>query len=127
MPAYLRDAEQFLTAPRRFARLQAGIVCPPLPGRAAMNPATIRKPAVAGMFYPQEPARLRDTVRQYIEESHVEPAPDQVVAIVVPHAGYIYSGPTAGFAYARIRGKRPRGQIYDDPGRYWVHSAELAV
>lgn len=71
----------------------------------------IRKPAVAGMFYPREPTRLRETVRQYIDESQVEPAPARVVAIVAPHAGYIYSGPTAGYAYARIRGKTPKRAI----------------
>ncbi len=70
-----------------------------------------RKPAVAGQFYPNEPGKLRAMVEGFIEESGVAPAPDSVAAIIAPHAGFIYSGPTAGFAYARIRGKRPRRVI----------------
>lgn len=76
-----------------------------------MDATMVRKPAVAGTFYPQEPERLRETVCQYMEESQVEPSPERVAAIVAPHAGYIYSGPTAGYAYARIRGKTPKRVI----------------
>lgn len=72
-----------------------------------MDSQVYREPAVAGQFYPREPERLRSVVREYMEASKVEAAPEQVEAIVVPHAGYMYSGPTAGFAYARICGKKP--------------------
>lgn len=65
----------------------------------------IRPAYVAGHFYPDNPNDLRDMVRQYIEESGVEPAPGKVLGLITPHAGYIYSGLTAGHAYARIRGK----------------------
>ncbi|MDX9974676.1 MAG: AmmeMemoRadiSam system protein B, partial [FCB group bacterium] len=73
-----------------------------------MNSMLHRNPAVAGQFYPGEPERLRDAVKDYLDRSNVTAAPEQVVAIVSPHAGYIYSGPTAGFAFARVRGKKPR-------------------
>lgn len=66
-----------------------------------------RKPAVAGQFYPGDPDRLREVVRNYIEESGVEPAPGPVRALISPHAGFMYSGATAGHAYARLAGKRP--------------------
>ena len=66
-----------------------------------------RKPAVAFQFYPGEPRELRQLVAGYIDDSGVEPSPESTVAVVAPHAGYIYSGPTAGFAYARIKGKKP--------------------
>jgi hypothetical protein len=72
-----------------------------------MNETNLRKPAVAGQFYPDEPETLRCVTRQYIEDAKVEPAPENVTAIVSPHAGYVYSGPTAGHAFARILGKRP--------------------
>lgn len=68
---------------------------------------TIRHAAVAGQFYPGDAAALRREVEAYLEQSGVEPAPDRVVALVAPHAGYIYSGPTAGHAFARARGKKP--------------------
>jgi AmmeMemoRadiSam system protein B len=76
-----------------------------------MNSMLHRKPAVAGQFYPCEPEHLRESVQQYIDRSEVQAAPERVVAIVSPHAGYIYSGPTAGYAYARVRGKKPRRVI----------------
>ncbi|MFZ4792442.1 MAG: AmmeMemoRadiSam system protein B [Candidatus Competibacteraceae bacterium] len=59
---------------------------------------TIRTPAVAGQFYPADPAQLHIQVRQFL--SQVEP-PDEPPpkAIIVPHAGYMYSGPVAASAY----------------------------
>lgn len=65
-----------------------------------------RNPAVAGQFYPKDPATLLAHVTMYIEQSKVEPAKGKVIAIIAPHAGYIYSGPTAGYSFARIRGKK---------------------
>ncbi|GMU91863.1 MAG: MEMO1 family protein [Candidatus Hydrogenedentota bacterium] len=67
----------------------------------------VRKPAVAGHFYPREPESLRRVVLQHIETASVAAAPDKVETVVSPHAGYMYSGPTAGHAYARVRGKQP--------------------
>jgi AmmeMemoRadiSam system protein B len=62
----------------------------------------IRDPAVAGMFYPADPAELRRMVEELLaaEPAGAGPSPKAVIA---PHAGYIYSGPTAAGAYARIR------------------------
>jgi MEMO1 family protein len=60
-----------------------------------------RSPAVAGMFYPAEPGNLKAMVNEFLEPAKVEHLPS-LKAIIVPHAGYIYSGPTAGVAYAQI-------------------------
>ena len=61
----------------------------------------IREPAVAGQFYPGNASELCATIRRLFEEVQgVEgPAPK---ALIVPHAGYIYSGPVAATAYARL-------------------------
>lgn len=72
---------------------------------------TRRPPAVAGQFYLANPKRLRHAVTGYIDDAGVEPAPERVVAIMAPHAGHEYSGPTAGYAYARVRGKQPKRVI----------------
>lgn len=59
-----------------------------------------RPPAVAGMFYPADPADLRAAVRRYLDEAEGEgPYP---LALIAPHAGYVYSGPVAGSAYALV-------------------------
>ncbi len=67
----------------------------------------IRHPVVAGMFYEAGPQALRESVMRYLEEADLEPDPDRVAAIIAPHAGYLYSGATAGHAFARVRGKQP--------------------
>jgi len=63
----------------------------------------IRSPAVAGTFYPADPVRLRSTVARFLamaeETAQASSAPK---AIIVPHAGYVYSGPVAAHAFARL-------------------------
>lgn len=60
-----------------------------------------RPPAVAGAFYPGDPATLSATVDQLLAEA--EPfSGGQPKALIVPHAGYIYSGATAATAYATL-------------------------
>ena len=46
-----------------------------------------RKPAVAGQFYPASKKELEQTVQWRLDEAHVDPAPEKVVAVIVPHAG----------------------------------------
>lgn len=63
----------------------------------------VRQPAVAGQFYPADPERLRRTVTGFLEEAS---APKRMPkGIIAPHAGYIYSGPIAGSAYAQLVGR----------------------
>ena len=66
---------------------------------------TTRTPAVAGMFYPAHAAELHTQVQNFLNQVQApdEPPPK---AIIVPHAGYIYSGPIAAVAYARLRAAR---------------------
>ncbi len=61
----------------------------------------VREPAVAGYFYPATPGELSETVMAMLreEQSQTDSAPK---ALVVPHAGYVYSGTVAAAAYARL-------------------------
>lgn len=61
---------------------------------------TIRPPAVAGTFYPGQPARLAALVQQLLGEPPVVRRP--VHAVVVPHAGLVYSGACAGRVFGAI-------------------------
>jgi hypothetical protein len=63
---------------------------------------TIRQPAVAGMFYPADPRRLRADVDGYLAAAAADTGPVPK-ALIAPHAGYPYSGPVAAHAYARLR------------------------
>lgn len=62
----------------------------------------VRTPAVAGRFYSENADELSTTVATLLAEVREEklPAPK---ALIVPHAGYLYSGPVAANAYARLR------------------------
>ena len=61
---------------------------------------TVRKPAVAGAFYPADPGLLRSLIERFLAEaSRRGPQPE---GLIVPHAGYVYSGPIAGNAYALL-------------------------
>ena len=65
----------------------------------------IREPAVAGQFYPGNASELRTAIRAFFEAVRVKPGPAPK-ALIVPHAGYIYSGPVAATAYASLRSYR---------------------
>lgn len=76
-----------------------------------------RAPAVAGLFFPGDPARLRAEVRAFLQDGArtlSERRGPEPRAILVPHAGYVYSGPTAGVAFAAVS-KAPRRVILVGP------------
>ena len=65
---------------------------------------TSRPPAVAGMFYPADARELQGLMTQYLKHVAVPGNNDSVPkAIIAPHAGYVYSGPVAASAYARLQ------------------------
>jgi MEMO1 family protein len=74
---------------------------------AAMD--TVRKPAVAGLFYSNDARSLRAQIESLLAQApnSREPVPK---ALIVPHAGYIYSGAIAASAYARVRSARTQIQ-----------------
>jgi MEMO1 family protein len=63
----------------------------------------VRPPAVAGSFYDARPDRLERDVRARLDGAAVSGTPARAFGAVVPHAGYVYSGPVAAAVYARIR------------------------
>jgi hypothetical protein len=76
------------------------------PGNApAADEGPERRPAVAGTFYPSDESQLARDVKEYIGEPPAHPGAT-VIALVAPHAGYQFSGPTAGKAYAWLAGSK---------------------
>jgi MEMO1 family protein len=66
---------------------------------------SVRPPAVAGLFYPDDAEQLREMVSGYLRQAAVA-SPAYAKALIVPHAGYVYSGPIAAAAYARVAAQR---------------------
>ena len=66
-----------------------------------------RRAAVAGTFYTGDPSALAEEVARHLEGGAGEPLADVGVG-VSPHAGYVYSGPTAGVCFAALRHRKPR-------------------
>ena len=60
----------------------------------------VRPPAVAGRFYPSDPFRLREQIRGLLARKDPQGPPPK--AVIAPHAGYVFSGPVAAAAFARL-------------------------
>lgn len=80
---------------------------------------TIRPMAVAGMFYPASESQLREELNLLLdisEEEQLASKPSEnIFGLVAPHAGYVYSGRTAAFAYSRLKGKSFKTVIVISP------------
>ena len=72
-----------------------------------MDAPRVRPPAVAGLFYPADPDELRALLRSCFADA-IAPPPSAPTpsALVVPHAGLVYSGPIAASAYLRLAAER---------------------
>jgi MEMO1 family protein len=75
---------------------------------------------VAGLFYPDEPKELAETVDEYLDAARAR-VPQarlgdrRLVALICPHAGYRYSGPIAASAYSLLRGQAFRRVVVLSP------------
>ena len=67
----------------------------------------IRPSAIAGRWYPSRPEILTWELNQYLDRARMKPPGGKVWGIVVPHAGYYYSGPVAAYAFKCLQGLQP--------------------
>jgi AmmeMemoRadiSam system protein B len=92
----------------------------------------IRPAAVAGMFYPGSRGALARDVQAYLAEAEARPEAKGPLpkVLIVPHAGYVYSGPVAASAYARLaagRGVITRVVLFGPVHRVPVRGLALPV
>jgi AmmeMemoRadiSam system protein B/AmmeMemoRadiSam system protein A len=57
----------------------------------------------AGKWYAADPEKLQAAVEAYVQQANVEPIPGRLLAVIVPHAGYMYSGAVAGFSFRALQ------------------------
>jgi AmmeMemoRadiSam system protein B len=84
----------------------------------------IREPAVAGRFYPRNPAQLEREVRQFVPQGGTAGQKIRALGCMVPHAGYMYSGGVAGAVFARV--ELPASILLLCP-RHYPRGAPLAI
>ncbi len=82
------------------------------------SPTDIRPSPIAGQWYPGDAQKLASSVDNYIRQAKLPPIEGEVLAVVAPHAGHIYSGPVAGYAYAAVRGLKPELVAVVSPMHY---------
>lgn len=67
----------------------------------------IRHSPLAGRWYPADPRKLADAVDGYIQAATLPEIPGEMIALISPHAGHVYSGPVAGYGFSAIKGLQP--------------------
>ncbi len=83
-------------------RLRSILVLLALIVSAACTPQ-VKPPAVAGAFYPADPAELRSTVKDFLDHAGPrQPDEGRMLALITPHAGYAYSGQVAAYGYKNL-------------------------
>lgn len=85
----------------------------------------IRPSPIAGRWYPGEPHRLASSVDAYIQEAKLPDIKGHLIAVIAPHAGHMYSGPVAGYAFGTLRGLQPELVAVISPMHYAYSSPLL--
>ena len=88
--------------PQAFYAVTAVLLCMVLTGQSTA--AGIRPAAVAGQFYPADPEPLKLAVEQFLKQSQ-SGTKENPIAIIVPHAGYFYSGQIGASGYRQVMGR----------------------
>ena len=100
--------------------LAAGAPCAWPPVLAAGDPASaagVREPAVAGLFYPRDPAELAKLIDACLAGARVQPV-GELKALICPHAGYPYSGPVAAWGFKLLEGRHYDTVVVLGPSHY---------
>ena len=94
-----------------------------MPREAESSPpvdaAHIKKPNVAGQFYEADPAALKTHLQRLMQKAAIQPWPSKIVALMVPHAGYPYAGPTAAYGFKAIENQNIKTVILLGPTHYY--------
>lgn len=92
-----------------------------------------REPVVAGRFYQAHPDKLRQQIKECFEHSigvgqKAVPVSGRLIGLISPHAGYMFSGPVASHAFARLREENPLPQTLILLGpKHTHHGARFSI
>lgn len=94
------------------------------PNVAGQNPPKVRQPAVAGQFYPDNPAELKGEIESYLAKG--KKLPEAPGILISPHAGYVFSGPVAAKGYAAVDKKVNTVFIIGPSHHAWFDGVSIA-
>ncbi|RKY02907.1 MAG: hypothetical protein DRP55_02220 [Spirochaetes bacterium] len=80
--------------------------------------AKVREPAASGTFYPEDDKVLKRQIDKFLDKAKEKKIQGKLVALIVPHAGYIYSGGVAAYGYKLLKGKTYDTVIIIGPSHY---------
>ena len=78
----------------------------------------VRRASAAGTWYPDNPARLVSQLDGYLDRVRIDEPAGRPRAVVAPHAGLMYSGPVAAFAYHAARRHQPSALVLVGPSHF---------
>jgi hypothetical protein len=101
----------------------------------------VRKSPIAGSWYPGTPEALARDVDRYLAQATAAELPGELVGLIAPHAGYVYSGPVAAYAYKLLENRsfdavvvvspshrtHYRGNAITDKRAYWTPLGTVPV
>lgn len=86
----------------------------------------VRRSTIAGSWYPGSPERLKDTVDRFLANAGKGQIKGELIGLIVPHAGYQYSGQIAAYAYVELQGREYEKVVLLAPS-HRVYVGEFAV
>ncbi len=78
----------------------------------------VRPSPIAGQWYSADPKKLASQIDRFIEAVDLPPLPGEVVGVMAPHAGHVYSGQVAAYAFAALRHLEPELVVVASPMHY---------
>lgn len=79
----------------------------------------LRSSQFAGTFYPDDPQTLKEMIENFLHEASIQKLKSKPRALIVPHAGYIYSGPVAAYGYKVIENQNYKKIILLGPSHHF--------
>jgi AmmeMemoRadiSam system protein B len=82
---------------------------------ASPTSSNVRHSVIAGSWYPGDPRQLRAMIDDFLAEVPEQPLQGDLIGLIAPHAGYVYSGQVAAYAYAPLRDRSFRRVVVVSP------------
>ena len=100
----LRKPKSFVSpSPRWWTSLAIAVFVPCLYSTGVLAKERVRKPAVAGYFYPKDQNALKRTVDDFISNVKQKQITGKILGLMCPHAGYVFSGQVTAYSYRQIK------------------------